>query len=111
MIKIRCINCGTKVPMNSLSCPVCHMKITAQQEKKLEEIKSKVNTKTIHSKKTPLYVLAFIGIIIFGISFYSFKQVTECTADGCGFKSLFFMGIGIIFIISATITLFIHRNK
>lgn len=111
MKKIHCTNCGIRIPINNDSCPVCHMKITVDQKKTVEQEKKKNSNKLVYKKKTPIYILTLIGIVIFLISFYSFKQVEVCTADGCGFKSLFFMGLGIVIIISSLITLLIHKNK
>lgn len=101
--KIRCSNCGTVIKDEDKSCSVCHRIIESKiKEEKKEEYELKA---TFPYGKVVMGIFILIGIILTIKGVVEYQNIEYCTAEDCGFKSLFIAGIGIILIISASIAL------
>ncbi len=55
--------------------------------------------------KVFMLIFILIGIILTIKGIVEYQNIEYCTADDCGFKSLFLAGVGIILIISASVAL------
>lgn len=101
--KLRCSNCGTAIKDEDKSCSVCHRLIEREIK---EEIKEEYELKaTFPYGKVVMGIFILIGIILTIKGIVEYQNIEYCTAEDCGFKSLFIAGIGIILIISASIAL------
>ena len=101
--KIRCKNCGTAIKDDEKSCSVCRM-VPEVEETKEEEASLNIKTKT-PAIKIVMVVLILIGIVLTIKGIVEYQNVDVCTANDCGFRSLFLAGVGIILIIAASIEL------
>lgn len=101
--KIRCSNCGTVIKDDKKSCSVCHMLVEREVKDTLEE-EFELKTEFPYGKII-MGIIIFIGIVITIKGVVEYQNIEYCTADDCGFKSLFLAGLGIILIISASIAL------
>lgn len=102
--KIHCENCGSLVKDDEKSCPICHMVIERPEEEEEEE------KEFVVKQEFPLGKVFMLGFILLGTiltikGIVEYQNVEYCTADDCGFKSLFLAGVGIILIIAASIAL------
>lgn len=102
--KVRCLNCGTVVKDDDKSCPICHM-VIERPEEEIEEEKEFVIKQEFPIGKVIMLVFILVGIILTIKGIVEYQNVEYCTADDCGFKSLFIAGVGIVLIISSSVAL------
>lgn len=113
---IRCKNCGTKLEFDAKSCPVCFMTVerTVEEVEEIKEIKEQEEN-GLRSKltigKVLMIIFIIVGIVLTIKGLTEYQSIEFCTEDDCGFKALFEAGLGIIFIISASISLARNLSK
>ncbi len=104
--KLRCPNCGTAIKEEQKSCPVCHQIIERPKEETAEGEEESFELKAeFPFGKIVMGIIIVIGIVLTVKGIVEYQNVEYCTADDCGFRSLFLAGLGIILIISAGIAL------
>lgn len=114
--KLRCKNCGTKLEIDAKSCPVCYMTVerTEEEVEEVKEIKEQEEN-SLKSKlsigRIMMLIFIFIGIVLTIRGVIEYQNIDFCTEEDCGFKALFQAGLGIILIISASISLARNLSK
>ncbi len=103
--KVHCPNCGTLIKKGETSCSVCHQIIERDEEKTEEEVEEFSLKPEFPIGKVVMGVFLVIGIILTIKGIVEYQNVEYCTAEDCGFRSLFLAGLGIILIISAGISI------
>lgn len=109
--KLRCPNCGTVIKEDEKSCSVCHMLIERPKEEEKEE---EIEEESLSLRETfPIGKVVMVVFIVVGI-ILTVKGTVELQNGGefeNNIRSFFFAGLGIVLIISASITLARSEKK